>query len=78
MLRFFILLLVIYGIVRLWRRSQMVRTYVQERRQQHEVTHEIAGEMVSCSQCGTFVLKSEALIAHNDPFCSSKCKENHQ
>ena len=30
-------------------------------------------ELIACAKCGTFVLKSNALVANSNYFCSEKC-----
>lgn len=69
MLRLFVLALLIYGFLILWRKAGAKINAGQQGKNKIA-----AGEMVSCVHCGTFVLRSACIIDGERKYCSENCK----
>jgi len=71
MVRFVIAALLIYLIWYFWKKASR-RAGTKSRS-----PREIPGEMISCSRCGTFILRSEALTNGGDFYCSEGCRKGN-
>ena len=70
MLRILLFILLIVYVVRLLRRIGGRPT----RNSPPATKPSIApGEMIACARCGTFILKSEAIMADDHFYCSREC-----
>lgn len=69
MLRLFILALLIYGLLVLWRKAG---SGINSNRS--KMKNLASGEMVACSCCGTFVLKNDAINNGGHIYCSEGCR----
>lgn len=69
MLRLFILALLIYGILVLWRKAG-----AKSGPRRNEPKNLSSGEMVACTCCGTFVLRNEAVNNNGHFYCSEVCR----
>jgi len=70
MIRLIILALIVYGLVKIWRKFTRISNLPKAHAQVSA-----SNEMTACAKCSTFVLTSETISANGQLFCSESCSK---
>ena len=72
MFRIIIAVLLIYLVVKMWKKASMRRTHAAPK-----PTSISASEMIACDRCGTFILADEAIANGDSHYCSEGCRSGN-